>query len=235
MSTTTTPPAPQSVTDQVSQYFSNLDAQTASLAKPQSFKASSIEVTYDLELPISITIPGSRVKYAFGTEGGDISFGLFIQPPGAAKNSKNNEEDDTELLEITRVASDKDPITGTITIPAACTLLFYFDNHYSWFKAKKLSYSVSLLPPSEEQIKKLRGERFKDIRSKFVADKEKGEARLTALTDATGKLTKKVEELSRQLKEASTHLAVTTKEEKALNDKIAIRNAQIKGLDERLV
>jgi len=226
--------APKSVDDELETFFETIDSQTTAIAKSKSFKSSNIEVTYDLELPIEVAVPGSRVKYAFSTDGGDISFGLYIQPPGASQNKNAGTEEDVELLEITRVKSDIDPITGTITIPSPCTLLFYWDNHYSWFRAKRLSYSVSILPPTEDVVQKMRTDRLNEVLGDVMKDKEKTSARLEKISEAREILNKKVIDLENQLRDAKSHLAVARKEEQSLTEKIEMRKKQADGLKNRL-
>ncbi|GMI62659.1 hypothetical protein ScalyP_jg2648 [Parmales sp. scaly parma] len=243
-------------TEQLNAFFSNLDTKltsSSSSSQPTSFKSSKVQVTYDLELPIPITIPGSKIKYAFGTENGDISFGLFIQDAASAStkasasasasasannNAKTNHNANTnadiELLELTRVDSHMDPVTGTITIPEACVLLLYWDNHFSWLKTKLLSYSVTVIPPSPEQLGAAKVTQLSEVLGGVEKDLKVSCERLSKVREAGSVLAKKKCKLEEELAEVNKHLAVAKSEEGVLLDRKGFREGQKVGLRERL-
>jgi hypothetical protein len=72
---------------------------------------------------------------AFSTSIGDLSFGArFLsrdQPPEI-------------VIANARVPSDVEPISGTFKATRDGTLVLVFDNSFSWFNSKLLSYRVEL-------------------------------------------------------------------------------------------
>lgn len=71
----------------------------------------------------------------FATVDGDIAFGV--------KFSSHNHADET-IIETSRVPSDIETITGSYKSQRDGTLTFIFDNTFSWFNAKQLTYHVEL-------------------------------------------------------------------------------------------
>ncbi len=119
------------------------------LAADAQYKCSKVPVQYSLELPIPITINGSTIRYAFGTDGADISFGIYFRkisststdaahslvapsseasiPPRPASPST---DDDVALVPPSRVDSHLSPISGSfvITEEAPCVVMLCWDN-----------------------------------------------------------------------------------------------------------
>ena len=88
------------------------------------------------ELPVSVVVPSKRavLTWNFTSYGGDVGFGVV------------NQDDDTDivLLRRTDVPSGV-AISGSVDIPARCrTLLILFDNTYSWWNDKQVSYKFEL-------------------------------------------------------------------------------------------
>jgi hypothetical protein len=54
------------------------------------------------------------------------------------------------VSEPTRVSSDVETVSRAFVPPEDGTLLIIFDNSYSWFAIKYLSYHIEVMPPSEE-------------------------------------------------------------------------------------
>ncbi|GMH58157.1 hypothetical protein TrRE_jg3219 [Triparma retinervis] len=117
-------------------------------------------VTYELEVQIPITLPGSVIKYNFKTTDADIAFGVVTNPtskeanggkhnpnpnPYANGGSGDGGGGERELIPIDRVDSHLSPISGVVRCPPPpCTVTLCFDNHYSWFSSKTLSYTAVL-------------------------------------------------------------------------------------------
>ena len=95
--------------------------------------------------PIPVTAKGSKVFWTFNLTELDIDFAvLFEQPNG----------DVMELLPATRCESGHELSCGTyyfdeekeIELPG--TIIFEWDNHFSWFTEKRIVYQVKLTSPS---------------------------------------------------------------------------------------
>jgi uncharacterized protein YneR len=98
-----------------------------------STKDFYIQFKHEVKVP---AIAGSIVKYEFYTRHGDISFGLqFI-------TSGNMIE---VIREPSREPSDVEPIKGSYKAEYDGVFIFIFDNTYSWFTDKELSYTIQLL------------------------------------------------------------------------------------------
>ncbi len=93
---------------------------------------------------------------------GDISFGAEFFD----KNGKNPEV----LIEQSRVPSDVEPIMGTFKSHREGTLILSFDNSFSWFNPKLLSYKVALFQPSFHIIDDDRSRRSRSLLHTISAD-----------------------------------------------------------------
>ena len=88
------------------------------------------------ELPVSVVMPSKRavLTWNFTSYGGDVGFGVVNQ----------DDDSDIVLLRRTDVPSGV-AISGSVDIPARCrTLLILFDNTYSWWNDKQVSYKFEL-------------------------------------------------------------------------------------------
>lgn len=98
--------------------------------------SSTITVRKSYDLPIPVNIEGSIISYRFRTEPGDISFGISF---------KNIDGRESILKELDRVPSHIGSATGTVTLPDTTGVVFLkWDNLFSWFTTKELTYSVEL-------------------------------------------------------------------------------------------
>ena len=140
--------------------FSSLDAPFRNFEKavePIVWQSSDILVmqTYDLKVP---TLAGSTVKYSFSTKLGDISFTTEFHAAGQVRISscclhKNrfthnfrifSSQPPQVVVAPMRVPSDIENIKGTFKSESDGTFVFLFDNKFSWFNSKLLSYTVNL-------------------------------------------------------------------------------------------
>jgi hypothetical protein len=104
-------------------------------------QGSSISITTDWVLPIPIITPNAIVSYEFFTDVGDIQFSMVFV-------SLDNVEE--ILIHPERVESGIEAVSGSVELPDVGTLILMWDNSYSWFTNKILSYSVDI-----EQVRKL--------------------------------------------------------------------------------
>jgi hypothetical protein len=126
----------------MSNFFSGLDAPFVGLdnkqREPLVWQAKEMTVKQRFELPIP-SLAGSTCKYRFSTKIGDIAFSVHYVCPGRAPE---------HIFETARVPSDQEAITGSYKCSREGTLLFIFDNSFSWFNPKLLTYNIELFQPA---------------------------------------------------------------------------------------
>lgn len=120
-----------------SSVFASLDAPFINFNKevePIVWQGKDILVqqTFELKIP---AMCGATIKYSFTTEIGDISFSTEYNTPGQPLEI---------LVESLRVPSDEEKIEGSFKAGRDGTFCMIFDNSYSWFNPKLLTYKVSL-------------------------------------------------------------------------------------------
>lgn len=119
-------------------FFESLDAcfigidQTSN--EPLLWKCAGMQIQQRFELPIP-SLAGSVCKYSFSTEIGDIAFSVEYRCKGRP---------DEKIFGNSRVPSDLEPISGTFKSVREGTLLFIFDNSFSWYNPKILTYKIEL-------------------------------------------------------------------------------------------
>ena len=116
--------------------FINFDEKSA----PIVFRASDMLLQKVFELPIRVTQPGSTILYSFSTVQGDVSFAAYF----LSVDSRPQET----VIEPHRVPSDVENITGRFKAGREGTLVIKFDNSFSWFTPKYLTYLIELNQPS---------------------------------------------------------------------------------------
>jgi len=89
------------------------------------------------ELPISAVVAGSKrtvLTWNFTSYGGDVGFGVIHQ------------EDDSDIVLLRRTGVPSGvQISGSVEVPPTCrTLLILFDNTFSWWNDKQVSYKFEL-------------------------------------------------------------------------------------------
>lgn len=100
------------------------------------WNTSSYFVQTELQLPVPVAVCGSKISFSFHTKQGDIAFGIsFISDEDGGVES---------VVDLTRVNSDVEEIAGTFEVPREGTVIFLWDNSFSWFNGKILSYSIEL-------------------------------------------------------------------------------------------
>ena len=107
-------------------------------ADPISWQAKDfvVQTRHEVKVP---SVAGSTVKYSFSTINGDISFALYFL------TNKDNLTVTEVIREPLREPCDVEPIQGTYKADYDGVFLFVFDNSYSWFTDKLLTYSIQLL------------------------------------------------------------------------------------------
>ena len=77
------------------------------------------------------------MTYKFTTLHGDIGYGINFIP-------NDNSRQEIEVLPMTRCPSDIEEIVGTYKAPAEGIVIIYWDNSFSWFTPKNLSYTIEV-------------------------------------------------------------------------------------------
>ena len=97
--------------------------------------SATISIKNNFVLPIPFTAD-SELTYTFSTKPGDISFGMIY---------KTSAGDEIVLRKQERLESHIAAAVGTIHCPEIDGILFLeWDNTFSWFTAKELTYKVEL-------------------------------------------------------------------------------------------
>jgi hypothetical protein len=95
-----------------------------------------VKQVFDVKIPATA---GCIIKYSFTTVGGDIELGTEFSSPGR----------ETEVLvQPERVPSDSETISGSYKSSRDGSFRLVFDNAFSWFNAKTLTYKISLFQPA---------------------------------------------------------------------------------------
>ena len=195
--------------------------------KPSVYSAKSVPVALraKFDVPIHVTAGGSVVEYEISTEDYDISFGVTAE----------REEGVTNVKESSRVDSHLEPVTGKFLVGSVpCALIFSFDNEYSWFREKKVTYKITVTPPRTDNVVKGRRLRAKKALEVVTKDRIDMDARHEEALQKRSELEGEVNRLEKELAEKKKSLDVVTTEEKWLERKREVRGKQIKLLNGRL-
>ncbi|KAH7957474.1 hypothetical protein HPB52_019221 [Rhipicephalus sanguineus] len=93
------------------------------------------------EVPVSVTQAGSRLCWEYETEDHDIGFTVVrAQDDPAAE--------DVTVLSWQREDSHLKPREGSILCEEPGTYVLKFDNTFSAYRSKKLTYTVRVVPPT---------------------------------------------------------------------------------------
>lgn len=122
--------------------FHNLDAPFLRYDKdkvePIHWRTRDFLVQFHHEVKVPATA-GSIVKFSFSTTNGDVSFALhFVTPQGYVEVVRDS----------TREPSDIEAIKGSYKADYDGMFIFIFDNSYSWFTDKFISYDIYLFQVS---------------------------------------------------------------------------------------
>lgn len=103
------------------------------------------------QMEYEILVPGCVLRWQFASEGADIGFGVF-------KKSKKGEWQKAgqmqEVLLSERYNAHLVPEDGSLTCSQPGVYVLRFDNTYSIFQAKRISFTVEVLLPSHLQSPK---------------------------------------------------------------------------------
>jgi hypothetical protein len=96
-----------------------------------------VQFSHEVKVP---ALAGSTLKYTFSTTNGDINFGLQFAIP----QSHHIEV----IRENMREPSNVEAIKGSYKADYDGVFIFIFDNSFSWFTDKLLTYNIQLLQVS---------------------------------------------------------------------------------------
>jgi hypothetical protein len=182
-------------------FFRSLDASfiqfsDSKQSPPMLLKSTDALVQKFFELPIPV-LAGSTVKYHFTTSGGDISFLTKFY-------SRGNSE---VVFGPTRVPSDVDAYTGQYKSTKDGTLILYFDNMFSWFTPKYLTYHVEVFQPAFTAADNARCLRSRSMLKVCVEDTRNAEKSLNESKKKMKELGAVIPNMENRLKILETELA----------------------------
>uniref|UniRef100_A0A8C6M5P1 SEC14-like lipid binding 8 n=1 Tax=Nothobranchius furzeri TaxID=105023 RepID=A0A8C6M5P1_NOTFU len=100
------------------------------------------------QLDYEILFPGCVLRWQFASEGADIGFGVFLK---AKKGEWKKASEMQEVILSQRFNSHLVPEDGSLTCERPGVYVLRFDNTYSIFQAKRISYTVEVLLPDRFQ------------------------------------------------------------------------------------
>jgi len=195
--------------------------------KPSVYQAKAVPVALraKFDVPIHVTAGGSVVEYEISTDLYDIAFGVTAE----------REEGVTNVKKSARVDSHLDTVTGKFLVGSVpCALIFSFDNEYSWFREKKVTYKINVTPPCMENIVKGRRLRAKKALEVVKLDNRAMKERHESAMHKSSELEEEVQRLEKEIGEKKKSLDVVRMEETWLEKKRGVRVKQIKMLNARL-
>ena len=222
-------------------------------AKESVYVGRSIPVAAGgkLTVPIQVSTPGSVVAYAMEIKEYDIDFGILAEREEGTtmvRVSANTILDAAVLCTLThsfvscgsqessRVEVVDSPVTQKFlvgTVP--CLVNFSFDNEFSWFREKLVSYKITVTPPSKESLAAGRRRRAKACLKAVDEDYKAAANRLEATSKQRGALQTEIQRLRQTLQEQEKSLHVAETEEKWLLERVALRKQQDALLRKRLI
>lgn len=106
------------------------------------------------QLDYEILFPGCVLRWQFASEGADIGFGVFLKAKmGEWKKAAQMEE----IVHNQRYNAHLVPVDGSLTCERPGVYVLRFDNTYSIFQAKRISFTVEVLLPDHLQTQQTNG------------------------------------------------------------------------------
>tara|TARA_A100001015_G_scaffold307656_1_gene403924 strand:- start:1526 stop:2458 length:933 start_codon:yes stop_codon:yes gene_type:complete len=228
------------------------DSSTSASRDYLTWNGSDVIINYSWTLPVPILLIGSTLSYSFDTKGGDIEFSVgFISAAAAQNASTNNNNSNTETGEsnesiqheeevlqvMNRVPSDTETVEGKIFCRSEGMIRLTWNNEFSWFLPKWLSYNVQISPPLFRMMNKTRTEW---VRSKLIetmeenriARKKLKENRVMVSEESTliSKLRRKLERVRKQHEDYQDSLVGSIDEANILKRTLLFNTQKMKGL-----
>ncbi|TSV94919.1 SEC14-like protein 2 [Bagarius yarrelli] len=99
------------------------------------------------QLEYEILAPGCVLRWQFACEGGDVGFGVFMKKKLGEWMKAGQMQ---EVIASQRYNAHLVPEDGSLTCADPGVYVLRFDNTYSIFQSKKISFSVEVLLPSKD-------------------------------------------------------------------------------------
>ncbi|KAM4615793.1 SEC14-like protein 2 [Polymixia lowei] len=106
------------------------------------------------QMEYEILFPGCVLRWQFASEGADIGFGVFLK---AKKGEWQKAAQMQEIVPSQRYNTHLVPEDGSLTCERPGVYVLRFDNTYSIFQSKRISFSVEVLLPGHLQSPKASG------------------------------------------------------------------------------
>ncbi len=183
---------------------------------PLVFTASNLNIQKSFILPIPV-VKGSHITYEFTTKNGDIEFQAeFI--------SNTNEL----LFSLQRVPSDVETINGKYNANQVGTLVFTFDNNFSWFTNKLLNYKILLYQPQFTVADNARSLHCINLLNLFIKNNNNSSKRLINTQKNLLKLRNEIPKLEEEYSKLVSELK---RKKKLYNEAIEISNECKSSID----
>ena len=137
--------------------------------------------------------------------------------------------------EMSRIDASAFPVTGKFLIGSIpCLITFTFENDYSYFREKVVSYKVTVKPPSLDTLKAGRRRRAAACLKAVQDDSSMTLNQLERVKENKVDLQREVETLTSRLEHLKNELNALKVEETTMNDRVELREIQTKALTQRL-
>jgi len=156
---------------------------------------TNVVISEEWVLPIPVANPHTLVSFTFQTSNGDISFSMvFI--------GLNGEEQ--IIIPPDRVNSDSEPFNDSVRLPERGSLILMWDNSYSWWHKKELSYSLQIEQDPDFDA---------NGRPKIVPLSTMEDRRIAAATNKRTELLQRIDQLKHRLSSIDEVLKSVTSSE----------------------
>uniref|UniRef100_A0A8C7CFH9 SEC14-like lipid binding 8 n=3 Tax=Oncorhynchus kisutch TaxID=8019 RepID=A0A8C7CFH9_ONCKI len=105
------------------------------------------------QLEYEILFPGCVLRWQFSSDGADIGFGVFMK---GKIGERQNAGQMQEVVPSQRYNAHLVPEDGSLTCSEPGVYVLRFDNTYSIFQSKRISFTVEVLLPGQSQSPKKR-------------------------------------------------------------------------------
>uniref|UniRef100_A0AAZ3QXD8 SEC14-like protein 2 n=1 Tax=Oncorhynchus tshawytscha TaxID=74940 RepID=A0AAZ3QXD8_ONCTS len=105
------------------------------------------------QLEYEILFPGCVLRWQFSSDGADIGFGVFMK---GKIGERQNAGQMQEVVPSQRYNAHLVPEDGSLTCSEPGVYVLRFDNTYSIFQSKRISFTIEVLLPGQSQSPKKR-------------------------------------------------------------------------------
>lgn len=157
--------------------------------EPIHWRTRDFLIQFHHEVKVPATA-GSIVKFSFTTTNGDINFALhFVTPQNYVEVVRDS----------TREPSDIEPIKGSYKADYDGVFVFIFDNSYSWFTDKFVSYDIYLFQPAFAQADATRVAQSRRLLWNMIEDSRQAQVKLITSKEKYASLTSEIATLEAKL------------------------------------